>query len=219
MFKRTLILILALVLIMTTGICGAFATGDDLEILPGFDFKQGDVNIDGSISIKDVTLIQKILAKIKSVSEHQLGLADVDGKKGLSIKDATYLQKWIADLVDVLYSPDEVETTSAEILPTFGVSLTTASEELTESTTQIASEIETSASDVFTENTETTETTVTTVATEPQETTTETIVTDPTESTSVQPTSSVPAETDVVTEATETTTKITIITLPFVPAN
>ena len=247
MLRRTLALILTLAIIMTAGAFAAFAENDDLEILPGFDFKQGDVNIDGGVNIKDVTLIQKILAKIKEVGEHQLSLADVDGKSGLSIKDATHLQKWIADLVEELYSPEGAlpqETTASETLPNFGGSVTTSATKVTEivseipesSTAEDKTEVQsTAAESVATDPEETTiDALHTEIVSSPEEseptepeviTTAETVVTDPEEvTTSVAPTESdavteaASEATSEATEATETTTKVTIITLPFIPA-
>ena len=225
MLKRTLALILTFVILMTAGTFAAFADNDDLEILPGTYFKQGDVNIDGNINIKDVTLIQKILAKIKNVGDFQISLADVDGSKGLSIKDATHLQKWIADLVEELYSPqgtEPEETTVAEVLPDFGASPTTQAVEVTEttinalyteilesSTAEDQTETETDAAEsVSTDPEETTidgaytEIVSSSAESDPTEpeviTTAETVVTDPEEVTS----SVAPTESDAVTEAT-----------------
>ncbi len=242
MLKRTLAVVLALAIMMTAGAFAAFAENDDLEILPGFDFKQGDVNLDNGVNIKDVTLIQKILAKIKEVGEHQLSLADVDGKSGLSIKDATHLQKWIADLVEELYSPEGAlpqETTASETLPNFGGSVTISATKVTEIVSEIpessaaeeTTEAETIASEsATTDPEETTKADDTEAASSSEEseptepeviTTAETVVTDPEEVTSsVAPTESDAATeaTSEATEATETTTKVTIITLPFIPA-
>ena len=227
---------------MTAGAFAAFAENDDLEILPGFDFKQGDVNLDNGVNIKDVTMIQKILAKIKEVGEHQLSLADVDGKSGLSIKDATHLQKWIADLEEELYSPqgtEPEETTASETLPNFGGSVTTSATKVTEIVSEIpessAAEEKTEAETIASESAATdpeettkaddTEAASSSEESEPTEpeviTTAETVVTDPEEVTSsVAPTESDAATeaTSEATEATETTTKVTIITLPFIPA-
>lgn len=106
MFKRILTALLAFALIFALCIT-AFAASEDLPILPGRDFQQGDINLDGKISIKDATLIQKHLGKIKELTAEQLVLADVDGIEGVNIKDATYLQKWLARLVDRLFGGKE----------------------------------------------------------------------------------------------------------------
>lgn len=59
-------------------------------------YKLGDANIDGSISIKDVSVVQKCLAQSLELEDFQLYLADVDGSSTLGIRDATYLQLYVA---------------------------------------------------------------------------------------------------------------------------
>lgn len=56
----------------------------------------GDINDDGKVNIKDVTLIQKHLAKIISLNEKFKALSDVDNNQKLNVRDATALQKYIA---------------------------------------------------------------------------------------------------------------------------
>lgn len=72
----------------------------------------GDVNLDDTVNIKDATMVQKYLARLITLDEEELLLAEVDGAEGVNIKDATHLQKWIVGLVDELYAPEiEQETT------------------------------------------------------------------------------------------------------------
>ena len=59
----------------------------------------GDVDLNGTISIKDTTLIRKYLAKVVELDGVTLALSDVDSSGGCSIKDATLIQKYIA-LID-----------------------------------------------------------------------------------------------------------------------
>ncbi len=69
---------------------------------PGEDKPQyeiGDVNMDGKLNIKDVTTIQKHLAKIAVFDAEAAALADFDGNGKLNIKDATTIQKKIAGLI------------------------------------------------------------------------------------------------------------------------
>lgn len=195
MIKRILAIVLASTLVCA---CASvvFATGDDLEILLVDNFKQGDVNLDTKVNIKDATLIQKHLAKIKELDASQLLLADVDGKEGVSIKDATHLQKWIAGLVDQLFS-SEVESSTADI---------TTKAEKTEA-------VFTTESQVATEETDLTNPTE---ITKPAAT----LATDPDETTEALPsTATAPAETsEVITESTTTTRDSNKpIELPFVP--
>ena len=56
----------------------------------------GDVNLDGRITILDVTLIQKYLAGYASLNSEQLKLADYNEDGMITISDATLIQKSIA---------------------------------------------------------------------------------------------------------------------------
>ena len=56
----------------------------------------GDVNLDGRITISDVTLIQKYLAGYASLNSEQLKLADYNEDGMITISDATLIQKSIA---------------------------------------------------------------------------------------------------------------------------
>lgn len=61
--------------------------------------KTGDVNLDGTVSIDDVTLIQKYLASMVELDGEQLKAADVTGDGDVSIDDVTKIQKFLAGLV------------------------------------------------------------------------------------------------------------------------
>lgn len=56
----------------------------------------GDVNLDGKVNIRDVTLVQKYVANLAELSEQQLRAIDTNGDSKLNVKDATSLQKFIA---------------------------------------------------------------------------------------------------------------------------
>ena len=56
----------------------------------------GDVNLDGRITISDVTLIQKYLTGYASLNSEQLKLADYNEDGMITISDATLIQKSIA---------------------------------------------------------------------------------------------------------------------------
>lgn len=58
-------------------------------------FIYGDVNLDGDVTVKDATLIQKDLAKITYITSVQKHLADPEGI-GYSVKNATSIQKYLA---------------------------------------------------------------------------------------------------------------------------
>lgn len=68
---------------------GGYTATDDEA---GF-FKLGDVNMDTEVNIKDATKIQKLLANMTTLSDHEYGLADFNGDKKINIKDATALRK------------------------------------------------------------------------------------------------------------------------------
>ena len=57
----------------------------------------GDANLDGSITISDVTEIQKYLAETIQFSSEQQVLADANGDGIVNISDATHLQKYLAE--------------------------------------------------------------------------------------------------------------------------
>ncbi len=56
----------------------------------------GDVDIDGAVSIKDATNIQKYAVQMLSFNANQLIAADCDGDGRISVKDATTVQMYIA---------------------------------------------------------------------------------------------------------------------------
>ena len=62
----------------------------------------GDANLDGSVTISDVTEIQKYLAELADFSDKQLLLADTNGDGLVDITDATHLQKYLAEYDVVL---------------------------------------------------------------------------------------------------------------------
>lgn len=58
----------------------------------------GDVNRDGTVTISDVTDIQKFIAKIKSFTTLQYELANVHDDDALNISDATAIQRHLAGI-------------------------------------------------------------------------------------------------------------------------
>lgn len=57
----------------------------------------GDANTDGSVTIKDVTCIQRVLAELEGGSFSEAA-ADVDGNGEVTIADATLIQRWLAEM-------------------------------------------------------------------------------------------------------------------------
>lgn len=62
----------------------------------------GDTNLDGKISISDVTAIQRHLAESEQFTNRQLALADTNGDGIIDINDATHLQKFLAEFEGVV---------------------------------------------------------------------------------------------------------------------
>ncbi len=58
----------------------------------------GDINLDKRTNIKDVTTIQKYLAKLEIRVEYFETMLDVNSDGRITISDATYLQKYLAKI-------------------------------------------------------------------------------------------------------------------------
>ncbi len=56
-------------------------------------FVKGDVNLDGSVTLADVALIQKYLLGMKSFNAYALQLADINGDGRVTIADAVIIQR------------------------------------------------------------------------------------------------------------------------------
>ena len=67
------------------------AVGEDIVSL-------SDVDMDGVVSIMDVTDIQRYLAALIDVSDRQLALADTDADGVVSVFDATSIQMVLAGM-------------------------------------------------------------------------------------------------------------------------
>ena len=61
------------------------------------DYAIGDTNLDGKITIRDVTAIQRHLAELQVFNNEQLVLADTNGDGNIDISDVTHLQKYLAE--------------------------------------------------------------------------------------------------------------------------
>ena len=55
----------------------------------------GDVDLDGQVTVKDATLVQKYLVKNSTLTDLQKYAANVFDKDEINIKDATYIQKFV----------------------------------------------------------------------------------------------------------------------------
>ena len=61
------------------------------------DAKIGDTHPDNTVSIRDVTAIQRHIAELETLSGEQLVLADANGDNEINIADATHLQMFLAE--------------------------------------------------------------------------------------------------------------------------
>lgn len=57
----------------------------------------GDTNLDGIISVSDVTAIQRYLVELETFNDEQITLADTNGDGSVDITDATHLQMFLAE--------------------------------------------------------------------------------------------------------------------------
>ena len=92
--------------------CTAVLTLPGLDIKEGYDpdamyeltiegaaeYSLGDVDMDGNITIRDITLIQRALVSVAELDKVQIALADGDGQ--VTIQDATAVQLFIAEYND-----------------------------------------------------------------------------------------------------------------------
>ena len=59
----------------------------------------GDVDANGAIEAKDVTLVSKYVACLTTFTDTQIKAADVDGNGSIEAKDATLIAKYVAGLI------------------------------------------------------------------------------------------------------------------------
>ena len=60
--------------------------------------RMGDVDLDGEVSIMDVTMIQRYLVDVDELNPIQQLLADTDGDGAVGIVDATCIQRWLVSM-------------------------------------------------------------------------------------------------------------------------
>lgn len=98
----------------------------------------GDVDNDGTVTVLDVTTIQKALASLLTLDDESEQAADVDGDHMMSILDATAIQKWLASIAIpyAIGEPMENEVNTEA---------TTVTEAQTEGQTEAQTELQTEA--------------------------------------------------------------------------
>ena len=62
-------------------------------------YNLGDVNLDGSVNVKDATTVQKWVAGLVELSAEALAVADTNADGTINVKDATTIQKKIAGII------------------------------------------------------------------------------------------------------------------------
>ena len=56
-----------------------------------------DINLDGKVSITDVTELQKFIANTTTLNNEQMAVADANKDGKINITDVTYIQQFIAN--------------------------------------------------------------------------------------------------------------------------
>lgn len=92
--------------------------------------RMGDADIDGNVSIQDATLVQQVIADLKSFNGEQKFLADVNGDGKISVSDVTMIQKYIAKILVLAPVPEAVTISEAEIKLEAGDSVSLTAEVL-----------------------------------------------------------------------------------------
>lgn len=93
------------------------------------EFVNGDVDLDGQLSIRDTTYIQKYLAKKLSLTSQQMRLADFNLDGEVNIGDATKIQKVIAQIEDMPTESTYTTPTKEYVTPEeFGLTPNTVDE-------------------------------------------------------------------------------------------
>lgn len=131
---QSIVLMGLIVCTVMTSLTTVFATSDTNLL--------GDVNVDGKVSVRDATAIQKHIARIITFSDNQLSIADVNGDNKINISDATCIQKFVANLMDNLPGETAIpnETTPDEITTTPSVPVTSSDEFATDPTEDMTKE-------------------------------------------------------------------------------
>lgn len=75
-------------------------------------YAKGDVNGDSRIDVRDVTLVQRFVAQIESLSAAQQAAAEVTGDGSVTIADAGDIQKYIAQIISSFASQQPTQPTT-----------------------------------------------------------------------------------------------------------
>lgn len=104
---------LILVLVSVLSCVSIYSAGAESEFVKPEKFIYGDVDMDGVVTVKDATAIQKGLAGLEYLTAVQRYLADPNGE-GVTVKSATAIQKHIAGLSDGSSIDEIIEVIDSE---------------------------------------------------------------------------------------------------------
>ncbi len=79
-----------------------FVALDEKPTQPSVEYKLGDTDLDGIITVVDATHIQRALALLEELSSVQQQVADTDRNGFISIVDATKIQMYVAEIITEL---------------------------------------------------------------------------------------------------------------------
>ena len=181
----------------------------------------GDANLDGKISLKDASLVQRVSVNLDTLSREQAILADVDGSDSVTLKDAFIIQRFSLSIKDnypkntndlaigdtVSFSDDtDIVLTDTDTEDTDSI----VTETDTEDTDSIVTETDTENTDSIVTETDTEDTD--SIVTETDTENTDSIVTE----TDTEDTDSVISETD--TEDTDSEVQVDVRSLEEINA-
>ena len=78
-------------------VCGEVIMAQGILPKKPIDFTYGDSNGDDVVNVTDVTSVQRYLANLKTLTEQELGAADVNTDGKVTIDDVTLLQRYLAE--------------------------------------------------------------------------------------------------------------------------
>ncbi|MGN1132816.1 MAG: dockerin type I domain-containing protein [Ruminococcus sp.] len=99
--KKTISIICSIAVMCTIVFAGQMSASSAIRPL-----YRGDVDNDGRINIRDVSMVQKGLAKVIDLTKRELFTADVNGDGETDIQDATLIQKRTANIIKEFDAPD-----------------------------------------------------------------------------------------------------------------
>lgn len=107
-FRQSFIAFLLIISMLLVPV-NAMAAQVDTAAAGEADFKLGDVDNDGTVTILDATAIQRFLAQL-SVQSYNEAAADTDSSGDVDITDATRIQRFVAAMCNIDGSPLDTHT-------------------------------------------------------------------------------------------------------------